>query len=215
MPLPARNPICNPMDDIADYVGELSDSEVLDLAARTAAAHPALRGKVRALRSLLAIVAGWHEIVEQVAGEPRRIVDPDRLADSTLKQARIAGEAVAAIWDEELLSSPEAAERLGASSSNREKVNAYRRRSVLLGLPRDGGRRYLYPAFQIDAARQDIYPEVREVNEVLDAAGDPWGVASWWVSVNGRLGARPMDVVGTDQASAVVAAARAAVEPVG
>lgn len=201
---------------VAEHVGErLSESDVLDLAARTAASHPALRGKVQALRSLLAVAAGWQEIVERMAGAPRRIFDPDRLADSALKQARIAGEAVATIWDEELLTSSEAARRLGASPANREKINVRRRQSRLLGLPRDGGRRYLFPAFQIDATRQEIYPEVEKINRLLDAANDPWGVASWWLAANGRLGTRPVDLVGTERAAELVPAARALLEPLG
>ena len=38
-----------------------------------------------------------------------------------------------------------------------------------------------------DADRCDVAPEVRTANEQLDAAGDPWGVASRWVSRNDRL----------------------------
>ena len=136
-------------------------------------------------------------------------------ADDSLRQARIAGEAMAVIWDEELLTSSQAAHCLGAKPSNREKVNSYRRRSILLGLPRDGGRLYLYPAFQFDSRRQEVRPEVRKVNQVLDAAADPWGVASWWVSPHGMLDSRPIDLVGTPEASAVVRAAEAALEPLG
>ncbi len=193
----------------------LSSSRWIDLAVRTAANHPGLKSRGQALRAFLAVEADWQDLVERLAGSPRRVTDLDQATDSSLKQARIAGEAVAAIWDEELVPSAEVARRLGAKASNREKVNSLRRRSSLLGLPRDRGRRYLYPAFQIDAARQEIYPQVEEVNQLLDAAADPWGVASWWVSVNGRLDARPMDLVGAPQAAAVLRAARALVEPLG
>ena len=84
---------------------------------------------------------------------------------------------------------------------------------ALPGLP--SGRGYLYPAFQFDAARRDVAPEVRAVNEQLDAAGDPWGVASWWISRNDRLAARPRDLVGTERAGELAAAARALTEPLG
>ena len=127
-----------------------------------------------------------------------------------LEHARLASEAVAAIWTQELLTSPEAARRLAPTL--RQKIDSYRRRSLLLGLPRDGGQRFLYPAFQIDATRQEIFPEVREVNERLDAAADPWGVASWWISPNGLLGVSPMDLVG-HSAPSVVEAAQAMLEP--
>lgn len=122
---------------------------------------------------------------------------------------------MAAMWEEELLSSAEAARRLGAKPSNREKVNACRRRSMLLGLPRDQGRGYLYPAFQIDSSRQEIHREVRKANQLLDAASDPWGVASWWISVNARLDSRPMDLVGSGDGEAVIRAAEAALQPLG
>ncbi len=205
-----------PLTEVSRAVVErLGESRLIDLAARTAACHPGLQGQDRSLRSLLAVEASWRDLVEQVAGEPRQILDFDQLADDSLKQARIAGEAISIIWDEELLTSSEVARRLGASPSNREKVSVNRRRSLLLGLPRDGGKRYLFPSFQIDAARQQIFPEVREVNRLLEASADPWGVASWWVTMNGRLGSKPMDLVGTTQAQALVEAAKAVIEPLG
>ena len=111
-------------------------------------------------------------------------------------------------------SSPrDAAVALGARRENRERVRRYRERSWLLGLP--SGRGYLYPAFQFDASRRDVAPEVRAVNEQLDAAGDPRGVASWWVSRNDRLAARPHELVGTERAGELAAAARALTQPLG
>jgi len=82
-----------------------------------------------------------------------------QLARSVARERRIADEAMAARFGEEMLSSAEAARRLGAKSSNREKVNSFRRRSMLLGLPRDEGRQYLYPTFQIDVTRRKIHPD--------------------------------------------------------
>ncbi len=193
----------------------LPEGRWIDLAARTAADHAGARTRSRSARSFLKIVGEWRRLVDRLAGEPRRVVDFDQLADSSLRQARIAGEALATIWQEELLTSPEVARRLGAKPSNRQKVNGLRRRSILLGLPRDGGKRYLFPAFQIDPARQEIHPEVKEVNQLLDAAADPWGVASWWVSADGGLGSRPMDAVGTPEAAAMIQAAESLIEPIG
>jgi hypothetical protein len=113
-----------------------------------------------------------------------------------------------------MLESKAAAIALGAKVTNREKVRSHRERSRLLGLPRD--RSYLYPAFQFDPRKRELYPEVRQVNELLDAAVDPWGVASWWVSPNDRLGgARPLDLVSKARAEEVVRAAQAIVEPIG
>ncbi len=204
------------LDALVERIGHrLSRSSLIGLAVKAVALHPGLRGRDRELRSLLATEAAWEDIAEQLAGEPRSIVDARKMTDSSLRQARIAGEAMSAIWDEEMLPSSEVARRLGASPSNREKVNTLRRRSVLLGLPRDGGRKFLFPAFQIDAGRQEVDTQVREVNQILDAASDPWGVASWWVSTHGRLGARAMDLVGTPGSGALIEAARSMVGPIG
>ena len=96
-----------------------------------------------------------------------------------------------------MIESRDAAVALGTRRENRER--SWR-------LP--SGRGYLYPAFQFDAARRDVATEVRTVNELLDASGDPWGVASWCISRNDRLAARPRDLVGTKRACELAAAAR-------
>lgn len=192
---------------------ELSDAEALDLAAIVAAAHSQLRSHgFSELRSLLAFQAQRFQVVEQLAGEPRRVVTP---TDSAMKQARIASQAKASIWDEEMLPSSEVARWLGGKPTNRQKANSLRQRSQLLGLPHEPSQKYLYPAFQIDPTRQRVYPEVQEINSLLDSVEDPWGVASWWVSENARLGSRPMDLVGGPEASAAVEAAKAVLDPVG
>lgn len=43
------------------------------------------------------------------------------------------------------------------------------------------------PAFQftVGHGHQVVLPVVAEVNQLLDAASDPWGVASWWLSPSG------------------------------
>jgi hypothetical protein len=130
-----------------------------------------------------------------------------------MRQARLLGEAVQTIWDEAMLEPRDAAVALGGRATNREKVRRYRERSWLVGLPWSRG--YLYPAFQFDAGKRDVFPEVRAVNERLDAVGDPWGVASWWVSPHARLGRRPMALVGTKRAGDLIEVAEAVVEPVG
>jgi hypothetical protein len=193
---------------------DLEPDLVLDAAAEVAAHHPDLEATEDRVRTLLAVVAKRNEIVHGLAGQPRQVLDVDDLTDSTLRQARLAGEAIATIWEERMLEPRAAAEALSAKATNREKVRSYRERSWLLGLPRD--RSYLYPAFQFDPRKRELYPEVRQVNELLDAAADPWGLASWWVSPNDRLGgARPLDLVGTARAEEVIRAAQAVVEPIG
>ena len=118
-----------------------------------------------------------------------------------------------AVWREPMLSSRAAAEALGAKPENRERVRRERLQSALLGLPQGG--RFLYPRFQFDPERRRIFPEVKTLNRRLDALGDPWGVASWWVGHHDRLGARPMDLVGTVRRDELREVADALVEPIG
>ncbi|HET7327020.1 MAG TPA: hypothetical protein VFJ14_06995, partial [Nocardioidaceae bacterium] len=83
-------------------------------------------------------------------------------------------------------------------SNGREAASRLRLSSRLVGIKQ--GNRYLYPAFQFDLAQRQVPPAVAEVNKLLDAAGDPWGVASWWISDSPRLGGRaPRDLIGTDE----------------
>lgn len=186
-------------------------SDVLDAAASLAARHHALEGDESQLRSWLALLALRSDLVRQLGGEPRRVLDD--VGQALMAQARLQGEAMQTIWREPMLEPKDAAVALGAKATNREKVRQYRERSWLLGLP--SGRGYLYPAFQFDHERRDVFTEVRAVNERLEAANDPWGVASWWISRHARLGARPADLAGTDRGDELVAVAAAATELVG
>ena len=187
------------------------DAELLDAAASLAARHHALEGDAPRLRSLLTMLTLRSDIARRLGGEPRRALDDAHQA--VVAQAQLQGEAVGTIWREPMLESRDAAVALGVNRTNREKVRRYRERSWLLGLP--WARGYLHPAFQFDAERRDVFAEVRAVNERLDAKGDPWGVASWWISRHGRLGVRPVDLVGTDRADDLVVVADALLDPIG
>lgn len=209
----------------------LDEQRVLDTAAEVAAQHRALTQVTTDVRALLAICASQDDLSRQLAGDPRNVIDD--VKRKLMNRAGWRGEAMAIIWREPMLEARVAAVALGAKPSNREKASQYRKRSWLLGLP--AGRGYLYPEFQFDPARSDIYPAVRTVNEVLNAVGDPWGAASWWYSSHAGLQARPADLVGTEPASRpdaladreratnqarhweedLVSAAQAVVEPVG
>ena len=103
---------------------------------------------------------------------PRQALSP-----LAVSQAKLRGEAIRAIWDQPMLESREVATAVGAKASNREKVRQIRERSWIVGLA--SGRGYLYPAFQFDLNRREVFPEVREVNINLSANSDPWGVTSW------------------------------------
>ena len=187
------------------------ESDVLDAAASLAARHHALEGTESWVRSWLALCAVRSDLVRQLGGEPRHVLD--EAGQALMAQARLQGEAIQTIWREPMLEPKDAAVALGAKATNREKVRQYRERSWLLGLP--SGRGYLYPAFQFDPDRRDVFAEVRAVNERLEAASDPWGVASWWISGHARLGARPADLVGTHRGDDLVAVAAAGAELVG
>ena len=187
------------------------ESELLDAAASLAARHHALDGDESRLRSWLTLLTLRSDLSRELGGEPRHVLD--EVEQTVLLQAQVQGEAVRTIWREPMLEPRDAALALGANRTNREKVRRYRERSWLLGLL--AGRGYLYPAFQFDPRRRDVFTEVRAVNERLEAASDPWGVASWWISRHARLGARPVDLVGTDRADDLATVAEAAVEPIG
>lgn len=197
--------------ELEDACRLFEEEELLDLAAGVAAQHHGLTGQAPHLRVLLSWEAHRMEFIEKLAGGPRHLTSGSEPREEL--GARIASEAMATIWQEEVLSAGKVAEALGAQPSNREKASVLRKRSELLGLPRDRG--YLYPKFQIDESRREVYPEVAEVNRLLGAEDDPWGAASWWVSENARLEARPLELVGGEEAKNLIAAAEAVIEEIG
>ena len=184
--------------DHVDIVGAVaaalrpSDAVLLDAAATLAARHRALTGCVADVRSLLAFVTARSNLEAELAGGPRHVIDD--VERKLMNRTRWRAEAMSSIWQEPMLEAGVAAVALGAKPSNREKARQYRQRSWLLALP--SARGYLFPEFQFDPRRCDVHPAVRTVNETLDAADDPWGVASWWFSEHAGLNARPADLVG-------------------
>ncbi len=108
------------------------------------------------------------------------------LSSGVLQQLRIEAEARRRILRTPLLDASGVAELLGSGVRNsRDVASALRRSGRLLGL--DVGGRTLFPAFQVDAQAGKLRAPVARVNLLLGAKGDPWGVASWWVSPNARL----------------------------
>lgn len=83
-------------------------------------------------------------------------------------------------------------------------------RKFLIKLPAPDGQDRL-PAFQFgsDGRALDV---VLDVNERLDADGDPWGVADWWLGGNAWLNAAPADLIGFDDYRVRDAAAALAAE---
>jgi hypothetical protein len=70
-----------------------------------------------------------------------------------------------------------------------------------------GGVRF--PAFQF-SPQGGVISVVLQVNELLGAADDPWGVADWWLGDNAWLDAVPADLIGVADGSLLAAAAAAA-----
>ena len=186
-------------------------SAMLDFVAGILVNHPDWDGSEQDARGWLSMLTSSSRIAHHLGGEPRHVLR--ELRDAPIEQAKIQGQAMLTIWQEGMLTSSAAAEALGANPRNREKVSRARTHSDLLGLPQ--AHRFLYPDFQFDLERRQIFPVVEAVNRRLNAAQDPWGVASWWFSRHDRLGARPADLVGTRREDALSEVADAAVEPIG
>jgi hypothetical protein len=72
--------------------------------------------------------------------------------------------------------------------------------------PREGPDRA--PAFQF-GPRGVPLPIVVEINRMLDAVGDPWGVADWWLHPNAWLNAAPATLIGHVDDALLLDAARA------
>ncbi len=146
----------------------------------------------------------------------RDLVDPAMAASAQRSAAEAAvapraeetgiPEKVTSRWHGELLTVAETAQLLGVTEA---EVRSLRFRYVLLGLP--GGtrkrRRFFCPAFQFDAERREIYPQVQRTNLLVYRRHTSWGIAAWWSKVEPRLGRKPMELIGTPEADAVVEAA--------
>jgi hypothetical protein len=69
-------------------------------------------------------------------------------------------------------------------------------------------RAVVLPAFQFSQDGGPV-PVVAEVNLLLGAAGDPWGVADWWLGQNVWLNGAPADLLGRVPDAELVRAAQA------
>jgi len=171
-----------------------------------AEASRTLPGLTRHGASLLALVrsAGIAEsLTEELAGEPRIVVDEVELPRfdpvAVLAESAVRAQVHARVYETELLTGPAVSRLLGSRSKNpRQLANRRRVASRLLGVPHRN--QYLYPSFQIDSQRARVYEAAEKVNMLLCAADDPWGVASWWLAPNGRLGGvAPADLLGDEE----------------
>lgn len=106
--------------------------------------------------------------------------------------------------DQWLLSAPSLTEQQLASAGGAPT------RPDLIKLPLN--EHHQLPAFQFDGNAQP-HPIVSEVNNLLDAAGDPWGVADWWLGENVWLERAPAALLGQNKDSDLRRAAHAALPP--
>ena len=101
-------------------------------------------------------------------------------------------------------------ERAGAAG--RRKLDRLREESRLLALPlwQNGCH---YPEFQFDLDNSRLHYIVEVINSYLQAARDPWGVASWWLTENGQTdNSRPAAFINIGRDDALLAAARSAMK---
>lgn len=191
--------------------GRLDDRAWLDVAALLATRREAIESKGDAIRDWLALFALRERLIHSV--DIKHDATVERVAQFMRVQTELQREAVQTVWKQPMLRPARVAAVLGWRGAYRGRIRRYRLRSWLVGFLRDGAYHYL--AFQFDEERHQVFPEAIEINERLEAASDPWGVASWWISTNDRIGARPADLLGTERARDVVDAAEAELEPIG
>lgn len=194
-----------PGDAAAALAGLSSD----EFAQAVQAALAIRAGSANAARAYVTMAALLYEDeqVGRLSGRPTDVIahlESDRIAHLTIRSA-----AHRAVLDQPLLESSAVAEALGRGGTNsREAASKLRQDGRLLGIRQ--GNRYLFPAFQLDFVHRQVEPVVAQVNQILDAAGDPWGVASWWVTQSVRLDGRaPQDLIGGPDESHLLELARA------
>lgn len=79
----------------------------------------------------------------------------------------------------------------------------------LIRLDSDDGARF--PLFQFDASGRPLRL-VLDINALLDADADPWGVADWWLGRNSWLSRTPAESIGRVADEVLLTAARTIVE---
>ena len=197
----------------ARYSYPLEDDglDPIEAAASVAARHPALARVEEGVRLVLACIAEHVDRLQDQRVDLARLLDEVRHALPV--GTNVLDRAMGEILQETMLTEHEAARVLNARRAGDGSLEQYRSRSWLIGLPTDRG--YRYPKFQFDQEQSDVYEVVRDVNEMLDAAEDPWGVASWWFTPVARLGGRPADLVGLRDDTEIIAASKALLAQIG
>ncbi|MYG79953.1 MAG: hypothetical protein F4189_16555 [Acidimicrobiaceae bacterium] len=187
------------------------DTDPIEAAASVAARHPALAEAEEGVRQVLLYIAEQAGRFRELSVDPVQFLDELRLR--LIGETTVLDRAMSEILQEPMLTEHEAALALDSTRADTGSVEEYRSSSWLIRLPTDRG--YRYPEFQFDRARAGIHDVVRDVNVRLDAAGDPWGVASWWFSRVAYLDGRPADLVGSHDEAEIVVASKALLAPIG
>ncbi|OUS80920.1 hypothetical protein [Rhodococcus sp. NCIMB 12038] len=173
--------------DLGAELRALSDGEFFAILAREVANRESM-SSVR--DALLSLVASGPTLSASVASTV-----PAHVVSESIARARTEATARRAIFDHPHLEASDVADVLRSRVSNRRSpAGRLRERGDIIGY--EIGGRYLYPSFQFDAATAQVRPVVAEINQLLNATHDPWGVSSWWISPSGWLpdGQSPADL---------------------
>lgn len=159
-------------DRARDSMHALSDQDLVDLVAEEIARRPTLRPVRDDVTALLAMSPTLAQHRERAVTNP---------AAAAVARTRIATTAMGALVDDhEMLDSTAVSRVLGKAATSRNTASRLAASGTVLALPTAG--RKLYPAFQFDPTRRQVRPIVAEINRMLGAQADPWGVASWWLA---------------------------------
>lgn len=193
-----------------DVLARLVDLDASDFGDTVAAA---IRQRTGSAQNLVLISALLDEALtanEQVAAASGRATDVRSALEQVQLSKHIRTQAHRAVLAQPMLDSSAVSKALGRSGNNaREAASKLRLAGKLLGV-QDTTNAYLFPAWQIDQAGRRVFPVAAEINLLLDALDDPWGVASWWISPTDRLnGDAPKDLLGTEDDGDIVVLARA------
>lgn len=200
---------------VAEYAHTFEPDDALTAVQLILARNPSFVHVYDAVVRLLADAV--QSTTHERSGGDGRVISPEQL-DNWITRQLVANRARANLYAQEMLDASAVSELLGSTSdvNRRRAASDARRRSLIVGLPR--GNRYVFPAFQFDAEQRRVWPAVAQVNEMLGAADDPWGVASWWLTPNSLLpeSQRPADLAPFGERSDdLTALAKAEREPVG
>lgn len=185
----------------------------------------AARGALRDIRRMLLLnLPANHELRERISQEVRGtgLVDapPAELRPDTAQLAEVMALLSTVEWPQLAPQSAQlarAAQRrlLAAPARGTDQLSAGAahdplRAGLIRLTDRGGGARY--PDFQFDPDNGEPRPVVQEINRLLLADEDPWGVADWWLGGNSWLRGAPADLLGEVPDDLLVDAARALVE---